>query len=102
MPQRKAPRTSEQAVDNLIDRPVATMHDDQVDAVADRLLTDLDGVPAMIGVLDGQAHPTFQGMGQQIPARRGRRGGIGVHDQHSTHEPRAYRDGRASPAPIRQ
>ena len=79
-------RRPEQAVDHLVHRAVATVDDDHVDTVPPRGLRDLDGVAPVVGVLDGELDPAFQGMRQQVARRGGRRGGVRVDDQDGAHE----------------
>jgi len=79
-------RLAENPVDNLVHRAVSAVHDHHVDAVARGVSGDLDGMPAMVGVGDGQLHAALERMRQEIAARRGRRRRVRVHDQHGAHE----------------
>ena len=58
-----------------------------VDAVPVRGFGDLDGVTSVFGVGDGQVDPALQRVRQQVTAGRGRRGCVGIDDQHGPHEP---------------
>ncbi len=80
---------AEQAVDHLVHRPVAAVHDHHVDAVGGGPGRDLGGVPGVIGVLDGEADAALERVGQQVAAGGRGGGGIGIHDEHGTHEPPA-------------
>ncbi len=88
---REPAALAQHAVDHLVHRAVAAVHDQHVDAVAGGLAGDLDGVAAVVGVRDGQLDPALQRVGEQVATgARGRRR-VGVDDQHGAHEPRAYR-----------
>ncbi|WP_280443127.1 hypothetical protein [Nocardia brasiliensis] len=61
------------------------MHDDQVHLVGGGPLSQFGGVPAVLGVRDGQLGAALQRVRQQIASRRRRRGGIRIHDQQGPH-----------------
>src|SRR5574340_582221 len=64
-------------------------------ATGDRL-RDLGGVAAVVGVLDDQVESALQRVGQQVTPRSGGGGGVGVDDQHGTHDAPVYGIGVAT------
>jgi hypothetical protein len=60
MPGWQWTRAAKQAVDHVADRPVAAVHDDQINPVLDGSLRNFAAMAAVSGVLDGQLQAAFE------------------------------------------
>ena len=83
---RTRPRAAaEQAVDDLVDRAVATEHHHEVDAGLGGLGAELDRMAAMGGLDDVELQVAAERPGQNVALTLGGRGRLGVDDQHRVH-----------------